>query len=226
MTAFYDELETRSASDRETAQLAAVNAQLDALRAHDPAFSSYASLTSLSDLATLPVMRKQDLHERQASNPPFGGLLTRNATHVFQSPGPIYEPGGGSRDWWRFARFLHACGIGADDIVQNCFGYHLTPAGTMFENGARAVGAAVLPAGTGQTELQVRAAADIGTTAYAGTPDYLKVILEKADTMGETLKITKAAVSGGALFPQLRDYYTDRGITCICLLYTSDAADD
>merc|ERR1739843_36042 len=98
-------------------------------------------------------------------------------------------------------RFLHACGIGTNDIMQNCFAYHLTPAGMIFESGARAVGAAVLPAGTGQTELQVTAARDIGTTAYAGTPDYLKVILDKADAMGVALKLSRAVVGGGALFP-------------------------
>jgi phenylacetate-CoA ligase len=142
---------------------------------------------------------------------------------VFQSPGPIYEPGNTTgADWWRMGRFLHAAGIGAGDIVQNCFGYHLTPAGHMFESGARAVGAKVLPAGTGQTEMQVRAAADVGTTGYAGTPDYLKVILEKADAMGEPLKITKAAVGGGALFPSLRSYYADRGIACLQCYATAD----
>src|SRR5690606_20709701 len=116
----------------------------------------------------------------------------------------------------------HACGIGPGDVVQNCFGYHLTPAGMIFESGARAVGAAVLPAGTGQTDLQVRAAADIGTTAYAGTPDYLKVILDKAEEMGELLKITKAAVGGGALFPSLRKEYADRGIACLQCYATAD----
>ncbi|MCL4164370.1 UNVERIFIED_CONTAM: hypothetical protein GTU68_018527 [Idotea baltica] len=145
-----------------------------------------------------------------------------NAAHVFQSPGPIYEPGGVSHDWWRFGRFLNACGIDAADVVQNCFGYHLTPAGMMFENGARAVGARVLPAGTGQTELQVRAAKDVGATAYAGTPDYLNVILEKADEMGEALGFTKAAVSGGALFPSLRQAYADRGISCLQCYATAD----
>jgi phenylacetate-CoA ligase len=119
-------------------------------------------------------------------------------------------------------RFLHAAGFGTDDIVQNCFGYHLTPAGHMFESGACAVGAQVLPAGTGQTELQVTAARDIGTTAYAGTPDYLKVILEKADAMGVTLGITKAAVGGGALFPSLREYYRERGIACVQCYATAD----
>ena len=119
-------------------------------------------------------------------------------------------------------RFLHAAGIGAGDVVHNCFGYHLTPAGMIFESGARAVGATVLPAGTGQTELQVTAARDVGSTAYAGTPDYLKVILEKADAMGVELKITKAAVGGGALFPSLRAFYQERGITCLQSYATAD----
>ncbi|MBL3564011.1 AMP-binding protein, partial [Rhodovulum sulfidophilum] len=143
--------------------------------------------------------------------------------HVFQSPGPIYEPGCVSTNWWRLGRFLHAAGIGAGDIVQNCFGYHLTPAGMMFENGARAVGAAVLPAGTGQTELQVRAARDVGVTAYAGTPDFLKVLLDRADALGMDLsRLRRAVVSGGALFPSLRQDYADRGITCLQCYATAD----
>jgi len=106
--------------------------------------------------------------------------------------------------------------------VQNCFGYHLTPAGMIFESGARAVGATVLPAGTGQTELQVTAARDVGATAYAGTPDYLKVILDKADAMGIKLNFSKAAVGGGALFPSLRQEYADRGIACLQSYATAD----
>jgi phenylacetate-CoA ligase len=149
-------------------------------------------------------------------------LDTHAYSHIFQSPGPIYEPGGTTHDWWRIGRFLNAVGVGRGDIVQNCFGYHLTPAGMIFENGARAVGAAVVPAGVGQTELQVRAAVDIGTTAYAGTPDYLKVILDKADEMGLPLGITKAAVGGGALFPSLRQEYMDRGILCLQNYATAD----
>jgi phenylacetate-CoA ligase len=173
----------------------------------------------------LPVLRKSDLGAAQTAGNPFGGLTTRPAhgfAHVFQSPGPIYEPGDTAHDWWRMGRFLNACGIGAGDVVQNCFGYHLTPAGMIFESGARAVGAAVLPAGTGQTELQVIAARDVGTTAYAGTPDYLKIILDKADEMGVQLGITRAAVGGGALFPSLRQEYADRGITCLQCYATAD----
>ncbi len=222
MTIHYDDLETRAPAEREAAQLAALAAQVAIVRDKDGSCLPDIAVNTLSDLTKFPVLRKSELSDWQKEQPPFGGIHTSNITHVFQSPGPIYEPGGSSHDWWRFGRFLHACGIGKDDIVQNCFGYHLTPAGTMFENGARAVGAKILPAGTGQTELQVRAAADIGSTAYAGTPDYLKVILEKADEMGVPLKITKAAVSGGALFPQLRQYYTDRGITCMQCYATAD----
>ena len=226
----FDSLETRSPEAR-TADLAqalprAISAALNApgLAAHLGDVSPDA-ITSPEALAALPVLRKSALVEAQGAQPPFGGL---NATaladfeHVFQSPGPIYEPGRTARDWWRLGRFLHASGIGRGDIVQNCFSYHLVPAGMMFENAARAVGATVLPAGTGQTELQVTAARDIGASAYAGTPDFLKIILEKADDMGVALKITKAVVGGGALFPSLRAFYAERGITCRQCYATAD----
>ncbi|SEM62291.1 phenylacetate-CoA ligase [Loktanella fryxellensis] len=222
MTTRYDDLERRAAATRVAAQLAALQSQVAQVGGSDGVSTVGGPIARWSDLSRLPVLRKADLAARQKADPPFGGIPVANISHIFQSPGPIYEPGGSGHDWWRFGRFLHACGIGAGDVVQNCFGYHLTPAGTMFENGARAVGAVVLPAGTGQTELQVQAAAAAGVTAYAGTPDYLKVILQKADEMGVALKITKAAVSGGALFPQLRQYYADRGIACLQCYATAD----
>ncbi|WP_319824969.1 phenylacetate--CoA ligase family protein [Thalassovita sp.] len=230
MTRYFDDLETRSADARAAAHADDLPRQLaraQVLPGYGTSLSGVetAKITSVADLAKLPVLRKSDLGKAQAENAPFGGLTTRSVSgfaHIFQSPGPIYEPGGTEHDWWRMGRFLHACGIGKGDIVQNCFGYHLTPAGMIFESGARAVGAAVLPAGTGQTELQARAAADIGVTAYAGTPDYLKVILDKADAMGLKLGITKAAVGGGALFPSLRQEYKDRGIFCLQSYATAD----
>jgi len=182
-------------------------------------------VTDAAGLTSLPVLRKSEIGAAQSGHPPFGGLTTRPASafaHVFQSPGPIYEPGGIEDDWWRMGRFLHAAGVGQGDVVQNCFGYHLTPAGMIFESGARAVGAAVLPAGTGQTDLQVTAARDVGATAYAGTPDYLKIILDRAGELGVSLGITKAVVGGGALFPSLRAEYADRGIACLQCYATAD----
>ncbi|MEL6570209.1 MAG: AMP-binding protein [Pseudomonadota bacterium] len=210
----FDDLEVRSADARAADQLAALKALLPPDLSQD--------MQSLADLSKRNVFRKSELSTLQKEAPPFGGMMVRNAQYVFQSPGPIYEPGSTAPDWWRFGRFLAACGIGSGDIVQNCFSYHLTPAGTMFENGARAVGATVLPAGTGQTAMQVQAAHDVGCTAFAGTPDYLKVILESADEMKLPLKFAKAAVSGGALFPSLRDFYADRGIACLQCYATAD----
>lgn len=227
---FFDDLETRSAQARAADIARALPEQI----ARAKGLSGYAGtldhvdpaqITSVEALAGLPVLRKSELGKAQAASAPFGGFTTKPAhgfSHVFQSPGPIYEPSSTDPDWWRMGRFLHAIGIGEGDIVHNCFGYHLTPAGMIFESGARAVGAAVLPAGTGQTELQVMAARDIGTTAYAGTPDYLKIILEKADEMGVSLGITRAAVGGGALFPSLRAWYAERGITCLQCYATAD----
>ena len=220
---YYDALETRSQDEREADQLISLRAQLArAAKGAAGAHLAGVAVTSLADLAALPVMRKSALVAGQQANPPFGGVAVSNVAQIFQSPGPIYEMGGTAYDWWRVGRFLHATGIGKGDIIQNCFSYHLVPAGMMFDNGARAVGAAVVPAGTGQTELQVRAAADIGSTAYAGTPDYLKVILDKAAEMGAALKIAKAVVGGGALFPSLRQEYADRGIKCRQCYATAD----
>jgi phenylacetate-CoA ligase len=227
---FFDELETRSADQRANDLALALPAQIanaQKLSGNAGALDAVdaSSIQTIDDLARLPVLRKSDLVQAQSENGPLGGYGARKThefAHIFQSPGPIYEPGGVGHDWWRIGRFLNAVGIGAGDIVQNCFGYHLTPAGMIFENGARAVNASVVPAGVGQTELQVRAASDIGTTAYAGTPDYLKVILDKANELGVKLGITKAAVGGGALFPSLRQEYADRGVLCLQNYATAD----
>jgi len=225
---FYDQLEVRSAAERGAAIAAALPAQIARAQAL-PGYGALASIDadavrSPGDLAHLPVLRKADLVAAQGKGAPLGGYggPLSGFAHVFQSPGPIYEPGQVSHDWWRMGRFLHACGIGAGDVVQNCFSYHLTPAGMIFESGARAVGACVLPAGTGQSELQARAAHDLGVTAYAGTPDFLKVILDAADALGLSLSITRAAVGGGALFPSLRAEYADRGIACLQCYATAD----
>ncbi|NNL74420.1 MAG: AMP-binding protein [Silicimonas sp.] len=225
----YDALERRSADDRASWLAGALPKQIavakDLPGNRGLAETDPRAVTGRDALAALPVLRKSDLVALQQADPPFGGLTTRDARafdHVYQSPGPINEPGMRRGDWWRLGRFLNAAGVGPDDVVQNCFGYHLTPAGMMFESAAEAVGATVMPAGTGQTELQAGAAAALGATAWAGTPDYLKAILEKADEAGLSLGITRATVSGGALFPSLRDYYSDRGIACLQCYATAD----
>jgi phenylacetate-CoA ligase len=220
--AFFDDLETRSSDQRSTENAALLKDILNLAANLDGYKAAFGSLDlsifkSLEDLPSLPVLRKSELSERQTRGNVLGGYSNKKSfefAHLFQSPGPIYEPGGISHDWWRIGRFLHALDIGKGDIVHNCFSYHLTPAGMIFENGARAVGAAVVPAGVGQTELQVRAAVDIGSNVYTGTPDYLKIILDKADELGESLSFNRAAVGGGALFPSLRQEYSDRGIVC------------
>ena len=156
MSQYFDDLETRSQDARDAAlaqdlpRILARALQAPGLAAHLGAVDP-AAVTDRAALARLPVLRKSDLGHAQKSAAPFGGLTTKPAhafAHIFQSPGPIYEPGEVSQDWWRMGRLLHAAGVGPGDIVQNCFGYHLTPAGMIFESGARAVGAAVLPAGT------------------------------------------------------------------------------
>ncbi len=227
----FDELETRDPAAREASLFECLRAQIADAKGKAPGFARHldgidpGSVTDRAALARLPVLRKSALVEMQKADPPFGGLTTRPAgafTHIFQSPGPIYEPGLDTPDWWRFARALWAGGLRRDDVVVNCFAYHLTPAGMMFDSGARAIGATVVPGGVGNTEAQVTAAADLGATAYAGTPDFLKALIEKADELGRPLKISKAIVGGGPLFPAVRQFYAGRGISCLQGYGTAD----
>ena len=175
-----------------------------------------AKINSRKALARLPVTRKSDLVELQAIDRPLGGL---NATplaklaKIFMSPGPIYEPEGRGADWWRTARALFAGGFRAGDLVANTFAYHFTPAGSMLESGALAIGCSVVPAGTGQTELQVAAIRDLGINGYIGTPSFLKLIVEKAEEMKcDIPSLKKAHVGAEYLPPALRQAMRARGI--------------
>jgi len=232
MSKFYDKLETRSDAERADSIASKLPIQIRNAKENSTAFSEIlkdvnpGDIKSIEDLPKLPVLRKSELVKLQSENPPLGGLIAGNVNkldQIFQSPGPIYEPGMVKHDWWRSGRALKAAGIGEGDIVQNCFSYHFTPAGMLSEQGILAVGATVFPAGTGQTELQARAAAEIGVTAYIGVPDFLQIILDKGEELELDLsKIKKALVGGGPLFPKTRQAYKDRGIICLQNYGTAD----
>jgi phenylacetate-CoA ligase len=172
------------------------------------------------------VTRKSALLELQRAAPPFGGLATvvpGALARIFASPGPIYDPEGRRPDYWRTARVLFAAGFRPDDVVHNCFSYHLTPAGSMYETGAHALGCAVIPGGTGQTEQQVRAIADLKPDGYAGTPSFLKIILAKAAELGaDVSSLKKASVSGEAFPAPIRDELKERGIDAFQAYGTAD----
>lgn len=232
MSNHYDDLETRTPEARAASQLECLRAQISDAQQRSPGFARHlagldaSSVQTPADVARIPVLRKSALIDLQRQDPPFGGLTTRDAsefTHLFQSPGPIHEPGLDTPDWWRFARALHAAGIRAGDRVLNCFSYHLTPAGHMFDNALRAMGAAVLPGGVGNTDAQCAAACALRATAYVGTPDFLKVLIERADALGLDLSAIKVAVvGGGPLFPAIREFYGTRGIVCVQGYGTAD----
>ena len=226
MSAHYDALETRDPEARERAILERLPRQVAHAKAHAPAFAKLfadvdpAAVRTREALAALPVTRKSDLHERQKAERPFGGVAATawgrgraGPLRVFASPGPIYEPEGASADYWRLARALYAAGFRAGDLVHNAFAYHFTPAGSMLETGAHALGCTVFPAGTGQTEQQVQAIADLRPDGYVGTPSFLRILIEKADEAGVSLaSLRKALVSGEAVPPALRDAFRARGI--------------
>jgi phenylacetate-CoA ligase len=170
-------------------------------------------LVDVAAVDRLGVLSKDDLIDLQAKDPPFGGFLAPGATirRIFQSPGPIYEPEADVPDPWRAAPALEAAGFGPGDTVLNCFGYHLSPAGVMFEEGSRALGCRVVPAGVGNFDLAVRAARDLGATAYIGLPSYLKALLEKAeDAGGPPLQFQRAMVTAEPLPPSLRSWLQER----------------
>jgi phenylacetate-CoA ligase len=220
--AHYDRLETRSPRAREAALMDALPGLLGHAKRRAPGWarilsdSHHSRINSRRALATLPVTRKSDLGALQKDIPPLGGL---NATPVeklaklFISPGPIYEPEGRGKDWWRTARGLFAGGFRAGDRVANTFAYHFTPAGSMLESGAAALGCAVVPTGTGHTELQVAAIRDLRLNAFVGTPSFLKLIVEKADELKVDIScLQKAQVGAEYLPPVLRKGMKDRGI--------------
>ncbi len=228
MAEHYDALETRDPKERERALMAALPRQLGHAKANAPAFARILAgvdpreITSRKALAQLPVTRKSDLKALQQAAPPFGGLAATapgQLARLYMSPGPIFDPEGRGADWWRMARPLFAAGIRPGDVVQNCFSYHFTPAASMLECGAHALGCAVVPAGTGQTEMQVQSMAELKPSAYVGTPSFLKIILEKAAELGADVSSVKRAVDGSLTGkrvvrgrePECRAYYEQVG---------------
>ena len=219
---YYDSLETRSPVAREAWLMARLPQQLELAKTKSPywrqrlAGVAVNGIDSRAALATLPVTRKSELGDLQRAAPPFGGLTATpmsGLSRVFASPGPIYDPEGCGQDWWRFARVLFATGFRAGDLVHNTFSYHFTPAGFMLEGAAQKLGCPVFPAGVGQTDMQVKAIADLKPAAYVGTPSFLRIIIEKADELGtDVSSLRKAVVSGEALPPTLRKLLNARGI--------------
>jgi phenylacetate-CoA ligase len=237
----HDALEVRDPMERETALLAALPAHVQAAQAVPAMAERLAGVqanrvNSRAALAQLPVTRKHELFEQQKSRHAgsvFGGFSAlgwntqralRPAKRVYQSPGPIYEPEGHAADYWRTARAMRAAGFVAGDLVHNSFSYHLTPGAWIMESGALALGCTVFPGGVGNTELQLQAMADLRPDAYAGTPSFLRILVEKAQETGVALRsLKKALVSGEAFPPSLRDWLAQRGITAYQAYATAEA---
>ena len=239
MTTFFDALETRELAQREAALMAALPAQVAHAKQASAALAQIlasvdpAAVTSRHALAQLPVTRKHELLERQqasravAGGDVFGGFSTlgygAQMPRLFASPGPIYEPEGAGRDYWRMARAIYAAGFRTGELIHNCFSYHFVPAGSMMESGAHALGCTVFAGGTGQTEQQVQAMAQLQPAGYIGTPSFLKIIVEKAAEMGVALpSVTKAMFGGEAYPPSLRDWFAARGIAGYQCYATAD----
>jgi phenylacetate-CoA ligase len=231
-TPLYDASEARDPALREAALMSALPAIVAAAKERCPAYRDLLAAVRPQEvidrraLAELPLTRKSELIDLQRRNPPFGGFAAVPVSalrRVFVSPGPIYEPEGRRADYGRFARALFAAGFRAGDLLHNTFSYHLTPAGAMVESGAEALGCPVIPAGTGQTEQQLRAIADLQPAGYVGTPSFLKILLDGAARTGtEISSLKKALVSAEALPPALREEFRARGLHVLQCYGTAD----
>ncbi len=238
MSSFFDSLETRAPEVREAQLMQALAQQVAHAKRNTTAYASLfkdvepSEVCTREALAQLPLTRKHDLvalqrKGRETHADTFGGYSAARfgpaMTRVFASPGPLYEPEGHSKDYWRVARAMHAAGFKPGDLIHNTFSYHFTPAGAIMESSALALGCTVMPAGTGQTELQIRTIADLGPTAYAGTPSFLKIILERANDMGVQVRtLTRALFSGEACPESLRQWFKDRGVATYQVYATAD----
>ncbi len=236
MSDFFDALETRDPLEREAALMAALPRQVAHAQARSAAMREIlagvdaGSVKSRAELARLPVTRKHELFERQKAQraqDPFGGFAAvvrgPQMPRVYSSPGPIYEPEGTQRDYWRSGRAMYAAGFRAGDLVHNAFSYHMTPGAFIMESGAHAVGCTVFPAGTGQTEQQLQAMAELKPNAYTGTPSFLRILVEKAlETGSDIASLKKGLVGGEAFPPSLRDWFTAHGLDIYQSYATAD----
>jgi phenylacetate-CoA ligase len=230
--ALYDEREARDPAEREAALMAALPAVIAAAKERCPAYRRLfadirpSAVVDRTALARMPLTRKSELIELQRREPPFGGFAAVPVAalrRVFVSPGPIYEPEGRRPDYGRFARALFAAGFRAGDLLHNSFSYHLTPAGAMVESAAETLGCPVVPAGTGNTEQQLRAIADLRPDGYVGTPSFLKILLDRAASDGfDISSLRKALVGAEALPAALRRQFCDRGISVLQCYGTAD----
>ena len=229
MADYFDAEETRDPPAREAVLFGRLPAFIAQARERAPGWARHlrdigaAAVTSRPALAALPLLRKSDLPRIQKADPPFGGLVAdARPARIMVSPGPILEPQAAGSDPWRMARALFAAGFRRGDTVHNSFAYHLTPAGFMCDEAARALGCTVVPAGTGNTEQQAEAAIRLRPSGFIGTPDFLKLLLDKIAELGGASGFVRGLVSGGALFPALRADYAARGVAVLQCYATAE----
>ena len=169
----------------------------------DRAGVSPADIRTVSDMERLPVTTKDELLGLQRANPPFGGFLAvplHSLRRIYISPGPIYDAWSPDHAIAGARHYYNEMGARPGDIALVSTAYHMVPAGLVITDQLDLLGITVVPAGTGQTELQVQIMRELGITGYCGFPTFLMTIIKKAEEMGYDLrrdfKLRWASVSG------------------------------
>ena len=175
-------------------------------------------IQTVADLLQIPIMPKDEIVQLQQAAPPFGGMLSvplDQVTHIFFSPGPIYEPAVVQDDasFDGAVECLRRSGFQAGQVVLNTFSYHLVPAGSAFDKSLTRLGCIVVPGGVGNSELQLKLIEDLDIMGYVGTPSFLLHLLEKAAEMGKKLTLRHALVSAEPLLPPMRAAIEGHGVS-------------
>ncbi|MGD9038959.1 MAG: AMP-binding protein [Desulfobacteraceae bacterium] len=163
------------------------------------------------DLHKVPILRMNDLVERQKQDSPFGGFDTIEPSRIrriYVNPGLIWQPGEWDYQDTSWAEALCGVGFKAGDRIINTFNYHMWPIGFMLDESVKMIGATVIPMGVGNTLVQVNVMQILKVNGFMGTPSFLMTLAQRAEGMGLDLKkdlcLETALVSAEMLSESLR----------------------
>lgn len=155
-------------------------------------------IRGVSELEALPFTRKADVAQAIAAAPPWGSHLAVPPEQVVRahfSSGTTARPTPGcwtavDLERWSdlYARLAYSHGVRAHDVFQCLFTLSWFVGGLGAMAGNTRIGAACIPAGSGDSERQIETLFDFGTTVVCGTPSYIAHLAEVGRRLGRDLR--------------------------------------